>query len=176
MTDFFAYADGVLHAESVALEQIAAQHGTPTYVYSRAAIEAQWRAFDRAFADRDHLVCYAVKANSNLAVLNILARLGSGFDIVSVGELERLLTAGGDASRIVFSGVGKPPDEISRALEVGIRGFNVEHEAQLERINEVAGRLGKSAPISLRVNPDIDAGTHPYISTRPEGKQGRHTD
>ncbi|MDT8405007.1 diaminopimelate decarboxylase [Sulfuriflexus sp.] len=165
MTDFFAYANGVLHAESVALEQIAAQHGTPTYVYSRAAIETQWRAFDRAFDDREHLLCYAVKANSNLAVLNILARLGSGFDIVSVGELERVLAAGGEASRIVFSGVGKRPDEISRALEVGIRCFNVESEAELERINEVAGQLGKSAPISLRVNPDIDAGTHPYIST-----------
>jgi diaminopimelate decarboxylase len=165
MTDVFTYADNALHAESVSLTRIAEQHGTPTYVYSRAAIEAQWRAFDRAFADREHLVCYAVKANSNLAVLNILARLGSGFDIVSVGELERVLAAGGDASRVVFSGVGKRPDEIARALEVGIRCFNVESEAELERINQVAGQVGKSAPISLRVNPDIDAGTHPYIST-----------
>jgi diaminopimelate decarboxylase len=165
MTDVFSYADNVLHAESVSLDNIAGQHGTPTYVYSRAAIEAQWRAFDSAFADREHLVCYAVKANSNLAVLNILARLGSGFDIVSVGELERVLAAGGDASRVVFSGVGKRPDEIARALEIGIRCFNVESEAELERINEVAGQVGKPAPVSLRVNPDIDAGTHPYIST-----------
>jgi diaminopimelate decarboxylase len=165
MTDVFAYADNVLHAESVSLDNIAEQHGTPTYVYSRAAIEAQWRAFDSAFADREHLVCYAVKANSNLAVLNILARLGSGFDIVSAGELERVLAAGGDAGRVVFSGVGKRPDEISRALEAGIRCFNVESEAELERINRVAGQVGRSAPVSLRVNPDIDAGTHPYIST-----------
>ncbi|NNG14069.1 MAG: diaminopimelate decarboxylase [Gammaproteobacteria bacterium] len=165
MTDVFAYADNVLHAESVSLDKIAEQHGSPTYVYSRAAIEAQWRAFDSAFTDHEHLVCYAVKANSNLAVLNILARLGSGFDIVSVGELERVLAAGGDASRVVFSGVGKRPDEITRALEVGIRCFNVESEAELERINEVAGQVDKIAPISLRVNPDIDAGTHPYIST-----------
>ncbi|WP_126452132.1 diaminopimelate decarboxylase [Sulfuriflexus mobilis] len=165
MTDFFAYADKVLHAEAVSLEAVAAQCGTPCYVYSRAAIESQWRAFDAAFAGRAHLVCYAVKANSNLAVLNILARLGSGFDIVSVGELERVLAAGGDASRVVFSGVGKRPDEIARALEVGIRCFNVESEAELERINQVAGRVGKTAPVSLRVNPDIDAGTHPYIST-----------
>ncbi len=165
MTDVFTYADNVLHAESVSLDKIAEQYGSPTYVYSRAAIETQWQAFDSAFADHEHLVCYAVKANSNLAVLNILARLGSGFDIVSIGELERVLTAGGDASRIVFSGVGKRPDEIARALEVGIRCFNVESESELERINEVAGQLGKTAPVSLRVNPDIDAGTHPYIST-----------
>lgn len=165
MTDVFAYADGVLHAESVSLATIAEQHGTPSYVYSRSAIETQWKAFDTAFASREHLVCYAVKANSNLAVLNILARLGSGFDIVSIGELERVLAAGGDARRVVFSGVGKRPDEIARALEVGIRCFNVESEAELERINQVAGQLGKKAPISLRVNPDIDAGTHPYIST-----------
>lgn len=165
MTDVFAYVDGVLHAEAVSLDKIAEQHGSPSYVYSRAAIESQWHAFDSAFADREHLVCYAVKANSNLAVLNILSRLGSGFDIVSIGELERVLAAGGNASRVVFSGVGKRPDEIARALEVGIRCFNVESEAELERINEVAGRVGKTAPISIRVNPDIDAGTHPYIST-----------
>lgn len=165
MTDVFAYADNVLHAESVSLDKIAEQYGSPTYVYSRAAIETQWRAFDSAFAGHEHLVCYAVKANSNLAVLNILARLGSGFDIVSIGELERVLAAGGNASRVVFSGVGKRQDEIARALEVGIRCFNVESESELKRINEVAGQVGKSAPISLRVNPDIDAGTHPYIST-----------
>lgn len=165
MTDVFAYADGVLHAESVSLATLADLYGTPSYVYSRSAIEAQWKAFDTAFAGREHLVCYAVKANSNLAVLNILARLGSGFDIVSLGELERVLAAGGDAGHVVFSGVGKRPDEIARALEVGIRCFNVESEAELERINQVAGQAGKKAPISLRVNPDIDAGTHPYIST-----------
>ena len=165
MTDVFAYADDILHAESVSLENIAEQHGTPSYVYSRASVEAQWKAFDSAFSDREHLVCYAVKANSNLAILNILARLGSGFDIVSIGELERVLAAGGDANKIVFSGVGKRPDEIARALEVGIRCFNVESEPELVRINDVAGQVGKSAPISLRVNPDIDAGTHPYIST-----------
>lgn len=165
MADHFNFSDGVLHAESVSLAEIAANHGTPCYVYSRAALESHWLGFDEALGDMPHLVCYAVKANSNLAVLNVLARLGSGFDIVSVGELERVLAAGGNASKIVFSGVGKRRDEIQRALEVGIRCFNVESVAELDRINEVATEMGAIAPISLRINPDIDAGTHPYIST-----------
>jgi len=166
MTDTaFHYADGTLFAESVALSEIAAQFGTPSYVYSRAAIESTWQAYANALADLPHLICYAVKANSNIGVLNVLARLGSGFDIVSIGELERVLAAGGSADKVVFSGVGKQIIEIERALEVGIHCFNVESEAELQRINEVAGALGKTAPVSLRVNPDIDAGTHPYIST-----------
>jgi diaminopimelate decarboxylase len=161
----FSYRGAQLYAEGVALAEIAEQVGTPCYVYSRAHIEAQWRAFDAAFGERAHLVCYAVKANSNLAVLNLLARLGSGFDIVSVGELERVLAAGGDAARVVFSGVGKGVHEIERALEAGILCFNVESEAELVRLNEVAARLGRHAPVSLRINPDVDAKTHPYIST-----------
>jgi diaminopimelate decarboxylase len=163
--DHFRYRDGRLFAEDVAVEQLAADFSTPLYVYSRATLERHWRAFDDAFADRPHLVCFAVKANSNLAVLNVLARLGSGFDIVSVGELERVLAAGGDAGKIVFSGVGKRADEMERALEAGIRCFNVESAAELERLNAVAGTLGHAAPVSFRVNPDVDAGTHPYIST-----------
>ena len=163
--DYFNYSGGVLHAEQVSLEDIAKQHGTPAYVYSRATLERHWKAFDQALAARPHLICYAVKANSNLAVLNVLARLGSGFDIVSVGELERVLLAGGQADKVVFSGVGKQPQEIRRALEVGIRCFNVESEPELRRINQIAGELGVLAPISLRVNPDVDAKTHPYIST-----------
>ncbi|ACL71145.1 diaminopimelate decarboxylase [Thioalkalivibrio sulfidiphilus] len=163
--DHFQYRDGVLHAEEVPLSQIAAAHGTPCYVYSRATLERHWRAFDTALGDHPHLICYAVKANSSLAVLNVLARLGSGFDIVSVGELERVLRAGGEASRVVFSGVGKRADEMRRALEVGIRCFNVESEAELARLNGVAGELGVEAPVSIRVNPDVDARTHPYIST-----------
>jgi diaminopimelate decarboxylase len=163
--DYFNYQDGVLYAEDVAVPEIAMQHGTPCYVYSRATLERHWRAFDTALADIDHLVCYAVKANSNLAVLNVLARLGSGFDIVSVGELERVLAAGGDPHKVVFSGVGKRDDEIRRALEVGIHCFNVESEAELDQLNQVAGELGVIAPISIRVNPDVDARTHPYIST-----------
>ncbi|SIT69387.1 diaminopimelate decarboxylase [Ectothiorhodosinus mongolicus] len=163
--DYFNYSGGVLHAEQVNLEDIAKQHGTPAYVYSRATLERHWKAFDQALAARPHLICYAVKANSNLAVLNVLARLGSGFDIVSVGELERVLLAGGQADKVVFSGVGKQPQEIRRALEVGIRCFNVESEPELRRINQIAGELGVLAPISLRVNPDVDAKTHPYIST-----------
>ena len=163
--DHFEYRDGRLFAEGVDLTAVAEAHGTPCYVYSRATIERHWRAFDQALGDRDHLVCYAVKANSNLAVLNLMARLGSGFDIVSVGELERVLRAGGDPAKVVFSGVGKRADEMRRALEVGIRCFNVESEAELDRLNEVAGEAGKVAPISLRVNPDVDAQTHPYIST-----------
>lgn len=163
--DYFNYRDGMLHAEDVPLAAIAERYGTPCYVYSRATIERHWRAFDAAFAGKPHLVCYAVKANSNLAVLNILARLGSGFDIVSVGELERVLAAGGDPAKIVFSGVGKREDELERALEVGIRCFNVEVPGELDRLNRLAGALGVKAPISLRVNPDVDALTHPYIST-----------
>ena len=163
--DHFNYRGPSLFAEDVPAEQVAAEFGTPCYVYSRATLERHWRAFDRAFAGHAHLVCYAVKANSNLAVLNVLARLGSGFDIVSVGELERVLAAGGNPSKIVFSGVGKREDELRRALEVGIRCFNVEVPGELDRLNRIAGELGCVAPVSLRVNPDVDAQTHPYIST-----------
>lgn len=163
--DHFNYRDGALYAEDVPLSAIAERYGTPCYVYSRATIERHWLAFDDAFAGKPHLVCYAVKANSNLAVLNLLARLGSGFDIVSVGELERVLAAGGDPAKIVFSGVGKREDELRRALEVGIRCFNVEVPGELDRLNRIAGELGTTAPVSLRVNPDVDALTHPYIST-----------
>ncbi|HGX93184.1 MAG TPA: diaminopimelate decarboxylase [Candidatus Tenderia sp.] len=163
--DYFNYRDARLWAEDVDLAAVAARYGTPCYVYSRATIERHWRAFDQALAQHRHLLCYAVKANSNLAVLNLMARMGSGFDIVSVGELERVLAAGGEAGKIVFSGVGKRVDEIQRALEVGIKCFNVESEAELERLQEVASRLGVQAPVSIRVNPDVDAQTHPYIST-----------
>ncbi|TQV63355.1 MAG: diaminopimelate decarboxylase [Halothiobacillaceae bacterium] len=161
----FPRRDGVLHAEGVSLAAIAAAHGTPTYVYSRAAIESNFRAYDTAFGAHPHLVCFAVKSNSNLAVLNLLARLGAGFDIVSGGELERVLAAGGEAGKVVFSGVGKSRMEMARALEVGIRCFNVESLPELERLNEVAQACGRRAPVSLRVNPDVDAKTHPYIST-----------
>ena len=163
--DYFEYRDGQLYAEEVPLADIAAQYGTPTYVYSRATLERHWHAFNNAFGTRPHLICYAVKANSNLAVLNALARLGSGFDIVSAGELERVLRAGGAADRVVFSGVGKRIAEMERALEVGIRCFNVESPAELEHLQTVAAAHGVQAPVSLRVNPDVDAGTHPYIST-----------
>jgi diaminopimelate decarboxylase len=163
--DHFTYRNGRLYAEEVPLADIAAAHGTPCYVYSRATIERHWRAFDRALADYDHLVCYAMKANSNLAVLNVMARLGSGFDIVSAGELERVLRAGGDPAKVVFSGVGKRDDELRRALELGIHCFNVESAEELERLNAVAGAMKRRAPVSLRVNPDVDARTHPYIST-----------
>jgi diaminopimelate decarboxylase len=163
--DHFHYRDGRLWAEEVALDRLAEQYGTPAYVYSRATLERHWKAFDSAFGDRPHLVCYAVKANANLAVLNVLARLGSGFDIVSAGELERVLRAGGDPAKVVFSGVGKLPAEMKRALEVGIRCFNVESAPELEQLQQVAAELGVQAPVSLRVNPDVDAGTHPYIST-----------
>ncbi len=163
--DHFNYRNGQLHAEDCALADIAETWGTPAYVYSRATIERHWHAFDDALGNHPHLICYAVKANSNLAILNLMARLGSGFDIVSVGELERVLLAGGDPARIVFSGVGKRVDEMQRALEVGIHCFNVESAAELERLNTVAGEMGKIAPVSLRVNPDVDAKTHPYIST-----------
>lgn len=163
--DHFSYRDDQLHAEDVPLERIAERFGTPCYVYSRATLERHWQAFDRAFGEHPHLICFAVKANSNLAVLNVLARLGAGFDIVSVGELERVLAAGGDPARVVFSGVGKRPDEIRRALEVGIRCFNVESEPELERLDRIAGEMDRVAPVSIRVNPDVDARTHPYIST-----------
>ncbi|MDO8704496.1 MAG: diaminopimelate decarboxylase [Sulfuricaulis sp.] len=161
----FAYQDRQLCAENVRLSEIAEQVGTPCYVYSRAYIEERFRAFDGALAGRDHLICYAVKANSNLAVLNLLARLGSGFDIVSGGELERVLQAGGDPAKIVFSGVGKTRAEMQRALSAGIYCFNVESEAELEALNQVAAELGQPASIALRVNPDVDAATHPYIAT-----------
>lgn len=163
--DYFNNRDGVLHAEDVPLTEIAERFGTPCYVYSRATLERHWRAFDRAFRDHPHLICFAVKANSNLAVLNVLARLGSGFDIVSVGELERVLAAGGDPAKVIFSGVGKREDEIRRALQVGIRCFNIESESELIRVDRIAGELALEAPVSLRVNPDVDAQTHPYIAT-----------
>ncbi len=163
--DYFNYHDGRLCAEQLPLSELAEQYGTPAYVYSRATIERHWRAFDAALSGVDHLVCYAVKANSNLAVLNLMARLGSGFDIVSGGELERVVAAGGDPAKVVFSGVGKKAGEIQRALELGIHCFNVESESELERINAVAEMMGVIAPVSLRVNPDVDARTHPYIST-----------
>lgn len=164
--DYFNYQeDGQLWAENVALSHLAEQYGTPLYVYSRATLERHWHAFDKSVADHPHLVCYAVKANSNLGVLNTLARLGSGFDIVSGGELERVIAAGGDPSKVVFSGVGKTVTEIKRALELKIKCFNVESEPELQLLNQVAGELGVTAPISLRINPDVDAKTHPYIST-----------
>ncbi|UTV27676.1 diaminopimelate decarboxylase [Photobacterium atrarenae] len=164
--DYFNYQqDGQLWAEEVALSELAERYGTPLYVYSRATLERHWRAFDQAVADHPHLICYAVKANSNIGVLNVLARLGSGFDIVSQGELERVIAAGGDPAKVVFSGVGKTAAEMKRALALGIKCFNVESEPELIRLNEVAGELGKVAPVSLRINPDVDAQTHPYIST-----------
>ncbi|MBN6714798.1 diaminopimelate decarboxylase [Pseudomonas capsici] len=163
--DAFNYRDGELFAEGVALSAIAERFGTPTYVYSRAHIEAQYRAYADALSGMPHLVCFAVKANSNLGVLNVLARLGAGFDIVSRGELERVLAAGGKADKIVFSGVGKTREDMRRALEVGVHCFNVESTDELERLQVVAAELNVRAPISLRVNPDVDAGTHPYIST-----------
>ncbi len=161
----FEYKNQQLFAEEVAIADIIKAHGTPAYIYSRATLERHWHAFDNAFGEHPHLICFAVKSNSNIALLNVMAKLGSGFDIVSQGELERVLAAGGDASRVVFSGVAKSHREIARALEVGVRCFNVESIPELYRINEVAGKMGKVAPISLRVNPDVDAKTHPYIST-----------
>jgi diaminopimelate decarboxylase len=163
--DHFDYRNNALHAEDVSLTRIAQEYGTPAYVYSRATLERHWKAFDDAFSGLEHLVCYAVKANSNLAVLNVLARLGSGFDIVSAGELARVLSAGGKAENTVFSGVGKTHEEIDYALKQNIRCFNVESVPELQRISDVAAKLGLTAPISLRVNPDVDAQTHPYIST-----------
>jgi len=163
--DYFSRHQQQLFCENVALDDIAARFGTPCYVYSRATIERHWHAFDQAFAEVDHLVCYAVKANSNLAVLNMLARLGSGFDIVSAGELERVLAAGGEASKVVFSGVGKRREEIEFALQKGVYCINVESRSELARIQQVAQAMGLVASVSLRVNPDVDAKTHPYIST-----------
>lgn len=163
--DHFNYRNGRLFAEEVEVSAIAAEHGTPCYIYSRATLERHWHAFDLAFGAHPHLVCYAVKANGNLAVLNVMARLSSGFDIVSVGELERVLAAGGDPRKVVFSGVAKRADELERALAVGIRCFNVESEPELLLLNRLAGRAGRRAPVSLRVNPDVDAKTHPYIAT-----------
>ncbi|HDR1012616.1 TPA: diaminopimelate decarboxylase [Pasteurella multocida] len=163
--DYFQYQQAQLMAEQVPVKHIAQQYGTPLYIYSRATLERHWHAFNNALGDHPHLICFAVKSNPNIAILNIMARLGSGFDIVSQGELERVLAAGGEPSKIVFSGVAKTETEIARALEVDIRCFNVESVAELYRINQVAGEMGKTAPISLRVNPDVDARTHPYIST-----------
>ncbi|CAM3909054.1 diaminopimelate decarboxylase [Vibrio aquimaris] len=164
--DYFNYQDdGQLWAEDIPLTQLAEQYGTPLYVYSRATLERHWNAFDKSVGKHPHLVCYAVKANSNLGVLNTLARIGSGFDIVSGGELERVIAAGGEPSKVVFSGVGKTSQEMEQALKLGIKCFNVESEPELERLNQVAGKLGLKAPISLRINPDVDANTHPYIST-----------
>jgi diaminopimelate decarboxylase len=161
----YLYRDGELHVEDVPLARIAREFGTPCYVYSRAALTEAYEAFGAAFAGRDHLVCYAVKANSTLAILDAFARLGSGFDIVSGGELARVLAAGGDPAKVVFSGVGKSEAEIRAALKAGILCFNVESESELLRIDAIAAGLGMQAPVSLRVNPDVDAGTHPYIAT-----------
>lgn len=161
----FGYRSGELHAEAVPLARIAEQYGTPCYVYSRAALTGAYRALDSALAARDHLICYAVKANSNLGILNLLARLGSGFDIVSGGELERVFAAGGDPGQVVFSGVGKSEEEMRRALSAGILCFNIESESELMRLDRIAGELRKVAPVSVRVNPDVDARTHPYIAT-----------
>lgn len=163
--DFFQYKNEQLYVEDLSVKQLAEEFGTPLYIYSRATLERHWHAFDSALGDHPHLICYAVKANSNIGILNVMAKLGSGFDIVSQGELERVLAAGGEASKVVFSGVAKSRAEIMRALEVGIRCFNVESIAELHHINQIAGEMGKIAPISLRVNPDVDAHTHPYIST-----------
>ena len=163
--DFFQYKNEQLYVEDLPVKQLAEEFGTPLYIYSRATLERHWHAFDSALGKHPHLICYAVKANSNIGILNVMAKLGSGFDIVSQGELERVLAAGGEASKVVFSGVAKSRTEIMRALEVGIRCFNVESVAELHHINQIAGEMGKVAPISLRVNPDVDAHTHPYIST-----------
>lgn len=163
--DFFQYKNEQLYVEDLPVKQLAEEFGTPLYIYSHATLERHWHAFDSALGEHPHLICYAVKANSNIGILNVMAKLGSGFDIVSQGELERVLAAGGEASKVVFSGVAKSRAEIMRALEVGIRCFNVESIAELHHINQIAGEMGKIAPISLRVNPDVDAHTHPYIST-----------
>ncbi len=163
--DYFNYRNNKLYAEDASVADITDQFGSPCYIYSRATLEQHWQAFDQAFEKHPHLICYAVKANSNIAVLNILAKLGSGFDIVSQGEMERVLAAGGSADKIVFSGVGKREDEILAALKTGIRCFNVEVSGELDRIDRLAGHLNMKASVSFRVNPDVDANTHPYIST-----------
>lgn len=163
--DYFNYRSDELYVEDVSVQDIVYQHGSPCYIYSRATLERHWKAFDDAFGGQQHLICYAVKANSNIAILNLLARLGSGFDIVSLGELERVIAAGGNPKKIVFSGVGKREDEILAALKTGIRCFNIEVSGELDRINILANQLGVIAPVSFRVNPDVDAKTHPYIST-----------
>lgn len=168
---FFSRHDAELCVESVPLSCIAEEFGTPCYVYSHAALTSAYQSFDSAFAERDHLICYAVKANSSLAILNLFARLGAGFDIVSGGELARVLAAGGDAKKVVFSGVGKTTNEMRQALEAGILCFNVESESELERLDKVAGEMGKRAPVSFRVNPDVDPKTHPYISTGLKGNK-----
>ncbi|MDD5322067.1 MAG: diaminopimelate decarboxylase [Methylococcales bacterium] len=163
--DYFNYRKDELFAEDIAVLDIVYKYGSPCYIYSRATLERHWKAFDQAFGDNAHLICYAVKANSNIAILNLLARLGSGFDIVSLGELKRVIQAGGDPEKIVFSGVGKREDEILAALKTGIRCFNIEVSGELDRINRLAEHTGVIAPVSFRVNPDVDAKTHPYIST-----------
>ena len=163
--DYFNYRDNELFAEDIAVQDIVKKYGSPCYIYSRATLERHWHAFDKAFQDHSHLICYAVKANSNIGLLNLLARLGSGFDIVSIGELERVIAAGGDPKKVVFSGIGKREDEILAALKIGIRCFNIEVRDELDRINHLAKLLGVIAPVSFRVNPNVDAKTHPYIST-----------
>ena len=163
--DYFNYKGDALYAEDLAVSEIAEQHGTPCFIYSRATLERHYRAYETALAGLPNMICYAVKANSNLAVLNVLARMGAGFDIVSGGELSRVLQAGGDPAKVIFSGLGKTVAEIQQALQAGIHCFNVESEAELARLNEVALQLGMPASISIRVNPDVEAGTHPYIST-----------
>ncbi|MCC8995702.1 MAG: diaminopimelate decarboxylase [Nitrosomonas sp.] len=173
----FDYRNGELFVEEVPLQQIAEKFGTPCYVYSQSVLTNAYRQFDAAFEKRDHLICYAVKANSNISILNLLAQLGSGFDIVSGGELQRVIKAGGDAQKIIFSGVGKNANEMRMALNLNILCFNVESEIELMTLNHVAKSMGKVAPVSLRVNPDVDAKTHPYISTGlKENKFGIATD
>ena len=169
----FSLRNGELFAEDVSLSQIAARFGTPCFVYSRAALEQAYRSYDQAFGNRPHLICYAMKANSNLAILNLFARLGSGFDIVSGGELARVIAAGGDPGKVVFSGVGKSRDDMRQALSAGVMCFNVESESELDRLNDLAREMGRKAPVSIRVNPDVDAKTHRYISTgQKENKFG----
>jgi len=163
--DYFNYQGGELFAEEVSIESLAKEYGTPCFIYSKTALEHNYKAYEKAFDGHPNLICYAVKANSNLAILNVLAKLGAGFDIVSGGELDRVIAAGGDPQKIVFSGLGKTEAEIRKALKAGIKCFNIESEAELHRINEIAQTQNTVAPISIRVNPDIDAGTHPYIST-----------
>ena len=161
----FSFKNKALYAESVAVTDLMVEYGSPLYIYSRAQIVSNWQKFDRAFGDHPHLVCYAVKANSNLGVLSVLAKLESGFDIVSIGELERVIAAGGKPERCVFSGVSKTTIEIQKALELGVYCFNVESAAELDRVESVAKLMSTKAPISIRVNPDVDANTHPYITT-----------